>query len=50
MGEIDGVYRLKNEAVENVEITKKLVEGFLEEDKKRKLEGRMDRVLVKKSL
>jgi very-short-patch-repair endonuclease len=50
MGEIDGVYRLKNEAVENVEITKKLVEGFLEEDKKRKLEDRMDRVLVKKSL
>jgi very-short-patch-repair endonuclease len=49
MGEIDGVYRLKNEAVENVEITKKLVEGFLAEDEKRKLENRMERVLVKKS-
>lgn len=49
MGEIDGVYRLKNEAVENVEITKKLVEGFLAKDEKRKLENRMERVLVKKS-
>lgn len=41
--EIDGLYRVKNEAVENIELTKRLIKGFLLKDKKKKLEDRINR-------
>ena len=45
--EIDGLYRVKNEAVENIELTKRLIKGFLLKDKKKKLEDRINRTFKK---
>lgn len=45
--EIDGLYRVKNEAVENIELTKRLIKEFLLKDKKKKLEDRINRTFKK---
>ena len=45
--EIDGLYRVKNEAVENIELTKRLIKEFLLKDKKKKLEDRVNRTFKK---
>lgn len=45
--EIDGLYRVKNEAVENIELTKRLIKEFLLKDKKKKLEDKINRTFKK---
>ena len=41
--DIEGVYRIKNEAVDNIELAKNIVKGFLVKAKKENLKKRMDK-------